>query len=324
MIEGVRCKFHTDGETNTVTLCLRNVKPGDEGKYKIVFTNAHGTVSDETQFYVSKPGCVDFRTLLRKSKYAKWKKDKGDPNWGDLKGVEKVILSRFYWAEEQNLNHDRNKILTAILYSQAQDHFVNPLQDQKVKEGKDKKVEFEAKFTKQNAKAKWFCRKNVCTDTLHCEQLLNLKSQLQELFMGVKYKFRNDGDIYQLTVLNPRLEDSAKYTIDIAGVQSSANLTVEAPDPSYSFIKPLKKKYDGFTRHELTLECTVSDPIAIVSWYKGDKKLTSDNRCVIDKDLAGVCTLYFKSCELTDTGDFRCQLERQPDKTDTKVKVVGE
>lgn len=48
-------------------------------------------------------------------------------------------------------------------FSQAEHQFLSPLQDQKVKEGKDKKVEFEAKFTKQNAKPKWFYRKNVCT-----------------------------------------------------------------------------------------------------------------------------------------------------------------
>lgn len=141
--------------------------------------------------------------------------------------------------------------------------------------------------------------------------------------MGVKYKFRNDGDTYQLTVLNPKLADSGKYTIDIGGVTSSATLTVEAPDPSYTFIKPLNKKYDGFTKHELTLECKVSDPIAIVSWYKGDQKLSNDSKYTIDKDLSGVCTLQIKSCDLIDTGDYRCQLERQPDKTETKVKIVG-
>lgn len=147
----------------------------------------------------------------------------------------------------------------------------------------------------------------------------------QELFMGVKHKFRNDGDTYQLTVLNPRLADSAKYTIDIGGVTSSAMLTVEAPDPTYSFTKPLKPKYDGFTKHELVLECTVSDPIAIVTWYKGDQKLSNDDKYFIDKGhLSGICTLKMKSCDLNDTGDYRCQLERQPDKTETKVKVVGE
>lgn len=106
-IEGVRYKFHTDGESNTVTLCVRNAKNTDEGKYKIIFTNSHGTVSDQTQFYVSKPGCTDFRALLRKSKYAKWGKDKGDPNWGDLKGVEKV-RSFYRLCVILILNHGQN------------------------------------------------------------------------------------------------------------------------------------------------------------------------------------------------------------------------
>ncbi|XP_037026623.1 twitchin-like isoform X3 [Bradysia coprophila] len=274
LTEGLRYKFHTDGETNTVTLCMRNVKSNDEGKYKIVFSNCHGTVSDETQLYVSKPGVTDFRTLLRKSKYAKWGKDKGDPKWGDLKGVQKAHLL-----------------------------FTSPLVDQTVKEGKDKKVEFLAKFTKQNAKAKWFFRKN-------------------ELFMGVKYKFRSDGDAYQLTILNPKFADSGKYMIDIEGVQSSASLNVEAPDPSYSFLQPLKKNYNGYTKHELILECKVSDPVAIVSWHKANMKLSSNDKYLINKDLQGVCTLQIKSCELDDAGDFTCQLEMQPDKTETKVKVI--
>lgn len=141
--------------------------------------------------------------------------------------------------------------------------------------------------------------------------------------MGVKYKFRTDADAYQLTILNPKFADSGKYTIDIDGVQSTAALNVEAPDPSYSFLQPLKKTYNGYTKHELILECKVSDPVAIVSWHKANTKLSSDDKYFINKDLQGVCTLQIKSCELDDAGDFRCQLEMQPDKTDTKVKVVG-
>lgn len=39
---------------------------------------------------------------------------------------------------------------------------MRPLLDQHAKEGKDKKVVFEAGFTKPNCKPKWFCRKDVC------------------------------------------------------------------------------------------------------------------------------------------------------------------
>lgn len=44
---------------------------------------------------------------------------------------------------------------------QKQESFLKPLVDQFAKEGKDKKVTFEAIFTKPNAKPKWFFRKDV-------------------------------------------------------------------------------------------------------------------------------------------------------------------
>lgn len=48
-----RYKFHTDGETNSVTLCIRKVKPNDEAVYKIVAVNEHGEDSAEMMCYVS-------------------------------------------------------------------------------------------------------------------------------------------------------------------------------------------------------------------------------------------------------------------------------
>jgi uncharacterized protein YukJ len=48
-----RYKFHTDGETNSVTLCIRKVKPNDEAVYKIVAVNEHGEDSAEMMLYVS-------------------------------------------------------------------------------------------------------------------------------------------------------------------------------------------------------------------------------------------------------------------------------
>lgn len=52
-LEGGRFKTLTDGESNTVTLCIRKVKPNDEGKYKIVVSNIHGEDSAEMMLYVS-------------------------------------------------------------------------------------------------------------------------------------------------------------------------------------------------------------------------------------------------------------------------------
>ena len=89
IIEGGRYKFITDGSTNSIILCIRKIKPLDEGTYRIVVSNIHGEDQAESQLYVSDSSGMDFRTMLRKRKYAKWKGDDNDPNWGDLKEVEK-------------------------------------------------------------------------------------------------------------------------------------------------------------------------------------------------------------------------------------------
>lgn len=51
--------------------------------------------------------------------------------------------------------------LMALAMFQKQESFLKPLVDQFAKEGKDKKVTFEAIFTKTNAKPKWYFRKDV-------------------------------------------------------------------------------------------------------------------------------------------------------------------
>lgn len=53
IIEGGRFKFLTEGDTNTITLCIRKVKPNDEGQYRIVISNIHGEDSADMQLYVS-------------------------------------------------------------------------------------------------------------------------------------------------------------------------------------------------------------------------------------------------------------------------------
>lgn len=91
IIEGGRFKFLTDGDTNTITLCIRKCKPNDEGKYRVVVKNCHGEDSAEMQLFVSDASGMDFRAMLRKRKYAKWAKDDKDPDWGDLKETEKPL-----------------------------------------------------------------------------------------------------------------------------------------------------------------------------------------------------------------------------------------
>ena len=50
---------------------------------------------------------------------------------------------------------------------------------------------------------------------------------LQELFPGSKYKMKVENDVYNLIISNPKVEDSGKYTIEIAGVSCTAFLNVD-------------------------------------------------------------------------------------------------
>ncbi|XP_067613922.1 twitchin isoform X10 [Eurosta solidaginis] len=285
IIEGGRFKFLTDGQTNSVTLCMRKCKPNDEGKYKVVVSNIHGEDSAEMQLYVSDSSGMDFRAMLKKRRYQKWDKEEEDPNWGELKQTEKPLP-------------------TLKKVERKQESFLSPLIDQFAKEGKDKKIIFEARFSKPNCKPKWMLRKD-------------------EIFAGSKYKFKNENDTYQLIVMNPKVEDSGKYTLEIGGISSTAFLNVEEADPSYTFTKPLKKKIDGFTKHETTLECAVSSSMANVTWFKDNSKIEADDqRFLISKDINGNLKLIIKESVLEDTGLYRCQLDKQPDKTESFVKIV--
>ncbi|XP_013148822.1 PREDICTED: twitchin isoform X2 [Papilio polytes] len=284
IIEGGRFKYITEGDTGRITLCMRKVKPNDEGKYKVVVSNIHGEDSAEMQLYVSDASGMDFRALLKKRKYQKWGEKNDEPDWGDLKEVEKPIppLKKVEKKPES---------------------FLKPLVDQSAKEGKDKKVTFEAIFTKPNAKPKWFFRKD-------------------ELFPGSKYKMTNEGDSYKLIIMNPKVEDTGKITIEIGGVTSTAFLQVDEPDPTYTFTKHLKKTLTGYTKHEVVLECAVSNSLAIVSWWKGEKKLEDSDEFQTSKDLSGVCRLIIKAAKLEDAGKYMCKIEKQPDKTESEVKII--
>lgn len=133
----------------------------------------------------------------------------------------------------------------------------------------------------------------------------------------------NEQDSYKLIIFNPKVEDTGKITIEIGGISSTAFLQVEEPDPTYNFTKQLKKTLTGYTKHEVILECAVSNSLAIVSWWKGETKLEDGEEFQISKDLSGQCKLVIKKAKLEDAGKYACKIEKQPDKTECDVKIVG-
>lgn len=71
------------------------------------------------------------------------------------------------------------------------------------------------------------------------------------------------------------------------------------------------------------MECTVSNSMATVRWYKGEKMIEDGDRYEISKDLSGICRLTVKNCVLEDSGEYMCKIEKQEDKTVTQCTIIG-
>merc|ERR1711915_816830 len=277
--EGGRYKLVSDGDNNNmIMLAITKVKSTDEGEYRVVIENCHGSDEKTFMLYVSDSSGMDFRSMLKKKKYAKWGNDDEGPDWGDLKHNEK--------EEEPVLKKVKEK----------PDEWVIPLKDKTVKELEDKKVVFQCTFSKANQKAKW-CFKG------------------DEIFKGKQYKIEVLEDeekeltIHQLTISKPMHKNMGKYTCTCNDIQTGAYLDVEEAPPDYHFTKNLPKQTSTTEGEELLVKCTLNTYKASVKWYKEKKEITSDDsRYEIDKDIIGVCTLKIKSPTKDDAGKYSCKI----------------
>lgn len=121
-MEGGRYKYVTDGTTNTIILCIRKIKPNDEGTYRIVIANIHGEDSAECQLYVSDSSGMDFRAMLKKRKYAKWKGDDSH-DFGDLKEVEKPAVPTLKKIDRVSIKTCRFHVNFIMVSSVKKNHF---------------------------------------------------------------------------------------------------------------------------------------------------------------------------------------------------------
>ncbi|KAG0717140.1 Twitchin [Chionoecetes opilio] len=310
IVEGGRYKIHTDGETNTVTLCIRKTKANDESRYKVVVSNAHGEDSAEMDFYVSDASGMDFRAMLKKKKYAKWKRDNEDPDYGGLKEAEAPPKPTLRKVERRHTHAliplFPTSSTTLTLAEQKQESWLKFLVDLTVKEGKEKLAKFEGEFSKKDSKPKWFLKKD-------------------ELFSGSKYKFKSEGCVHSLVISKPALEDMGRYTVECMGISTSAILTVQEPDPDYKFVKLLPKKSGCYTTKEATLEAQCNSHKAIVHWYFGDTKIEDSDKYVTYKDMTGTVRLTIKNTTKKDKGKYTAKIFRcDKEVTETILGVVDQ
>ena len=196
------------------------------------------------------------------------------------------------------------KIDSGIFFSQKLDEFIEKLQDQRVKEGRDKTARFQCVFSKNGIKAKWFKGR-------------------QELFAGRKYKMTSQGDLHVLEINDPRVDDMGQYKCQCLEKTTSAALEVDYPDPVFKFTRPLAKKYEQYCGKEIVMECTTSHSKAQVEWFKGSKKIDrNDEHFLIERDMYGKHWIKIKHCREEDTDDFSCRIVNTEETTATKLVVT--
>jgi titin len=178
--------------------------------------------------------------------------------------------------------------------------FIKPLQDQRVKEGKDKIARFETVFSKSGIKAKWFKNR-------------------QELFMGRKYHMTSTGDLHVLEIHEPRVDDAAQYKCQCLDTSCTAQLEVDYPDPVYKFVRQLQKRYEQYTGREVVLDCTTNHYKAPVKWYKGEQKIEPSDKYSIEQDTLGKKILRIQDCTVEDSGDYSCRITGTEEETKTKL-----
>lgn len=187
---------------------------------------------------------------------------------------------------------------------QKTDIFLKPLQDQRVKEGRDKKARFEGVFCKSNCKAKWFKNK-------------------QELFMGKKFKMTSTGDLHVLEINDPKLDDDGKYVCQCLEVKSEALLTVDAPDPVYKFTKKLMKDMNSYTGRETILECQTNSAKAPIKWYKGEDRLETGQKYFIEED-GQKKYLRIQNSDPEDSGNYSCRIINTEEITTCAVTITDQ
>jgi hypothetical protein len=84
----------------------------------------------------------------------------------------------------------------------------------------------------------------------------------RELQKGDKYEWKQEEDVYTLTINNPTEEEDGTYILLVREVdaKTSCYVTVKRRDPEYWFVKPLTEKQLGYTNRPFSLSVEISEP----------------------------------------------------------------
>ncbi|XP_031414919.1 obscurin-like protein 1a [Clupea harengus] len=117
-------------------------------------------------------------------------------------------------------------------------------------------------------------------------------------------KIRREGTKHFLLICNVTAEDTGEIKFVARQLESIACLEVE--DRPASIVKPLRDR-TALQKHRVILECTVSTPRCVATWYCGQTELETSDRMEITSD--GCCRrLVIHQVALEDEGTYSVEV----------------
>ncbi|CAH8566640.1 unnamed protein product [Schistosoma rodhaini] len=292
-----RCTVRVDSTKHSVIITIKNVQIDDKSTYTLQLL-ANGNICDKGNFDLSviqvndeaneevdevgelhvpsNKGSRRSSTVKKEEEYLNRRASQEKPGLLDPKALEQSLQAR-----RDSMTNRRTSLADAIpgfaglkhreTPKVEKEYFVEELQDVKIKEGSLKAL-LKCTFCKSTSKFRWY------------------KNKL-EIFQGPKYNFLQEGNEFALEIKKIAMEDVGKYTCKCNDISTTCTIQVEEKKHTYHFNQKLPKTAEVVRGKDLTVECSVSDPRATVSWYhKGEKveyvagKIEikrRENRCIL-------------------------------------------
>lgn len=154
---------------------------------------------------------------------------------------------------------------------------------------------------------------------LECEfSRPNVEAVWQKGDLDVKYALgtdrftkKCDGQVYRLTIYEAKLDDAGSYSCTVKTTKTSCDVKVlERP---VEVMKSLEDQ-EVVEKQKATFVCTLSKPRLKVAWYKGDKKLSENDRIQFVQE-GKVYKLVINNSQLDDAGMYKIKFGDEAEST---------
>ncbi|XP_028249491.1 obscurin-like protein 1 isoform X4 [Parambassis ranga] len=132
---------------------------------------------------------------------------------------------------------------------------------------------------------------------------------------------QSEGTMRRIVIQSAELSHSGVYCCDAIDDVIRFNVEVEAPPMKFSAIPEDMKTKSIEAGCPIVLQCVVSDPEALVCWYKDETQLISNSGLEIHS-VGNTRTLVVQSAELGHSGVYRCTTQDDTVEFQVEIKAI--